>query len=236
MLNKVNIHDPKTLLLLAATVGVGGAVAYHYSRPQPKMIQATIQCHCGKVKGNICAPMESTPAAGCHCNDCLTFVSWMNDEKKSPVDVSSSNGGVDMLQFFKDEVKWSNGSEHIQRVNLRPGTPLLRLYASCCNTPLGLTLGAMKSYPMLVFYRDNIQYSTEERFQPMSWRMNVWTVPKEKRTWDTTCTVSEHLSGGFIYVTLMRFLYGIAAGRNKPDPLDAISAEVEVVASIDKKE
>lgn len=139
-----------------------------------------------------------------------------------------------MLQFFKDEVKWTRGAEHIQRVNLRPGTPLLRLYASCCNTPLGLTLGAMKAYPMIVLYRDNIKYSSEDRFHPISWRMNVWTMPNEKRTWDNTCTVSEHLSGGFVYTTLMRFLYGIAAGRQKPDPLDDIPAEVEVVASIEK--
>lgn len=90
MLSKVNLNDPKTLTLLGITVGVGGALAYQLTRPKGQTIKAVVQCHCGKVKGDISAPKDSTPAAACHCNDCLTFVSWMNDEKKSPVDVSTS--------------------------------------------------------------------------------------------------------------------------------------------------
>ena len=146
--------------------------------------------------------------------------------------VCSCSGGVDMIQLFKDEVKWVQGAENVRRVNLRRGTPLLRLYASCCNTPLGLTLGALKAYPMLILYRDNIKCSSDEKFSPIRWRMNIWTVPKEKRVWDQNCTVSEHLSADFIVTTLLRFLYGVAAGRQRPDPLDAVSATVEVVKRI----
>ena len=86
-LNNINLNDPRTIAFLGATIGIGGLLAYKLTRPKPQIIHATVECHCGKVKGSITAPMESTPSAACHCNDCLTFVTWMNDVKKSPIDV-----------------------------------------------------------------------------------------------------------------------------------------------------
>ena len=137
-----------------------------------------------------------------------------------------------MIQFYKKQFQWTGGEEHIERVRLRDGSPLERLCTTCCHTPLGFTGATMKSFPFIIMHVELLKYTGVHRFLPLGWRLNVSKIPVSERAnfKDAPTTVlSEDVAPSFLIKLLMRMMYGIAMGNNKPDPLVRIDKKFRVL-------
>lgn len=91
----------------------------------------------------------------------------------------------------------------------------------------------MKSYPMLIFYRENF---TEKGavFGPPWFRLNYRKnedPPAHSTSGGSGGSVptSTGLHPGFILVTLTRALYGVLFGRGNPDPVEHFPSEVHAI-------
>lgn len=71
----------------------------------------------------------------CYCDDCQAFAHHLDR-----ADLLDANGGSDMVQVAPASLTFTRGTERIVGLRLKP-KGLYRWYASCCNTPLGNTVG-----------------------------------------------------------------------------------------------
>ncbi|EQC40628.1 hypothetical protein SDRG_01710 [Saprolegnia diclina VS20] len=122
-------------LLAAATVGLLGAVTLTYKRTHSPPLRAAIACACGQVQGRVDAPAATRTV--CYCTDCNTFATKVSKTNAPPLDAS---GGTEILQLFPADITFSHGAEHLKAGILSAETATLRVFASCCGTPMYNTM------------------------------------------------------------------------------------------------
>ena len=97
---------------------------------------AALQCSCGTVRGTVAAPSaKSANRVVCYCDDCQAFAHALSRE-----DLLDANGGTDIVQVAPARVSFSQRTDKIAGLRLSD-KGLIRWYATCCNTPLGNTVG-----------------------------------------------------------------------------------------------
>ena len=119
---------------------------YNHSKDttkNPIMIKAirnaNVPCRCGKVQLAIDSP--SALRFVCYSKDCRGYFQTLNEQTQKllgrpPAAVLDAWGGVDLTQIYPSEITVVRGSEHMEVVKIRPESPIRRVYASCCGTPL----------------------------------------------------------------------------------------------------
>jgi hypothetical protein len=81
------------------------------------------------------ASRETVTRVVCYCDDCQAFAHHLKR-----ADILDANGGSDIVQVAPASLSFQRGADRIACVRLHP-KGLYRFYATCCNTPLGNTLG-----------------------------------------------------------------------------------------------
>lgn len=98
--------------------------------------QATLRCRCGTVQGLLAdAAAEKVNRVVCYCADCQAFAHHLGR-----ADLLDAHGGSDIVQVAPAALTFTQGTDRIAGLRLSPGG-LYRWYASCCQTPVGNTVG-----------------------------------------------------------------------------------------------
>eukprot|EP00193_Tetraselmis_chui_P014318 CAMPEP_0177788258 /NCGR_PEP_ID=MMETSP0491_2-20121128/22002_1 /TAXON_ID=63592 /ORGANISM="Tetraselmis chuii, Strain PLY429" /LENGTH=236 /DNA_ID=CAMNT_0019309807 /DNA_START=42 /DNA_END=752 /DNA_ORIENTATION=+ len=224
-------------LLAAGTAAASlAALAVHYGRLERESFPArTVEatCHCGRFAARVRLPLEVTPSAACCCHDCIDFAVWMEDVKRSPVKVLHDRA-VKMVQIFKKDMEVLRGGELIQRAQLRSDSQLLRFYASCCGTPIGLSPN-LTSYPIIICYAQ-IFGENAQLLGPHTWTLFVSRQYPDPKTMPSSLTLdgaavcSDTVGPAFLGRVVVRVLYGMLVGKGRPSPIQAFSNQsVEIV-------
>ena len=97
---------------------------------------AALSCRCGEVRGSVKNAAPGTVnRVVCYCDDCQAFAHHLGR-----TDLLDAHGGTDIVQVAPGSLVFHQGTERIEGVRLTTNG-LHRWYASCCNTPLGNTVG-----------------------------------------------------------------------------------------------
>jgi hypothetical protein len=98
--------------------------------------QAQFHCRCGAVRGTVANPSRSSVnRVICYCDDCQAFAHQIGR-----AELLDAYGGSDIIQVAPAALTFTQGVEHIVGLRLSP-KGLYRWHTSCCNTPLGNTVG-----------------------------------------------------------------------------------------------
>jgi len=95
-----------------------------------------ISCQCGTVQGQV---ENITPSSSnhltCHCKYCSGFAVHLGKAER----LVDDSGASDLLQVAPWSLRFISGQDNIRALRFSEKGPL-RWYASCCDTPLGITL------------------------------------------------------------------------------------------------
>jgi hypothetical protein len=98
--------------------------------------QIELRCRCGEVRGIVTNPSpRSVNRVICYCDDCQAYAHQLGR-----ADLLDDKGGSDIVQVAPSAVSFTKGQEHIVGLRLTP-KGLFRWHTTCCNTPVGNTLG-----------------------------------------------------------------------------------------------
>ncbi len=98
--------------------------------------QIEVRCRCGEVRGIVTkASPRTVNRVICYCDDCQAFAHQLGR-----VDLLDDKGGTDIVQIAPAALSFTQGQHRIAGLRLTP-KGLYRWHASCCNTPVGNTLG-----------------------------------------------------------------------------------------------
>ncbi|MFT5707832.1 MAG: hypothetical protein ACI9ES_002132 [Oceanospirillaceae bacterium] len=96
-----------------------------------------LECSCGKVTGVV---RDVEPGCGnrlvCYCKDCQHFADYF----KNSENILNKCGGTEILQIHPSSIKIDHGFEYISCLKLSD-KGLFRWFTSCCQTPIGNTVG-----------------------------------------------------------------------------------------------
>jgi len=99
---------------------------------------AVLECRCGDVQGRVKdASPRTVNRIVCYCDDCQAYAHHL----KRP-DLLDDRGGSDIVQVAPAVLSFERGEDRLVGLRLMP-RGLFRLYARCCNTPMGNTLRPM---------------------------------------------------------------------------------------------
>ena len=143
---------------------------------------------------------------------------------------------VNMVQVFNQDMKITQGGEHVRKAKLRPSSHVTRYYAGCCSTPVGLSpdIGA---YPIIICYKE-LFGSHQRILGPHTWCLftsrqypEASDVPAElTRGGEAVC--SRGVSASFLMRVIFRVFYGLLLGRGSPSPKDAFTCpDTEIVTN-----
>ncbi|CAB9512908.1 expressed unknown protein [Seminavis robusta] len=108
------------------------------STPMTSPLRQAVQCKCGKVQLAIDSP--SALRFVCYSKDYRGYYNSLNElakeKNKEPNAVLDSWGGVDLTQIYPSEISVKEGSNLLTPTLIREGSPVRRVYASCCDTPM----------------------------------------------------------------------------------------------------
>ncbi|MEO1089916.1 MAG: DUF6151 family protein [Pseudomonadota bacterium] len=97
----------------------------------------SLSCRCGAMGGEL---RDVSPRHGsrvvCYCRDCRAFARHLGQGDT----VLDPHGGTEIYQTTSDRLSLADPGGKLACLRLRTGG-LLRWYVSCCNTPIGNTLG-----------------------------------------------------------------------------------------------
>jgi hypothetical protein len=98
--------------------------------------EVELSCRCGAVHGVVTgvAP-SSVNRIVCYCADCQAYTHQLHR-----ADLLDAHGGSDIVQVAPATIRIDRGRDQISGLRLSD-KGLFRFYASCCNTPLGNTVG-----------------------------------------------------------------------------------------------
>jgi hypothetical protein len=95
-----------------------------------------VRCRCGELAGVVAnASPQEVNRVVCYCDDCQAFLHQLGR-----ADLLNAQGGTDIVQVAPASLTFTKGQDRIAGVRLTP-KGLFRWYATCCNTPVGNTLG-----------------------------------------------------------------------------------------------
>jgi len=98
--------------------------------------QIELRCRCGEVRGIVTNPSpRSVNRVICYCDDCQAYAHQLGR-----ADLLDDKGGSDIVQVAPSALSFTKGQEHIVGLRLTP-KGLFRWHTTCCNTPVGNTLG-----------------------------------------------------------------------------------------------
>jgi len=98
--------------------------------------QADLRCRCGEVVGVVTnASPRTVNRVVCYCDDCQAFAHQLGR-----ADLLDIKGGSDIVQVAPASLTIAKGQDRIAGVRLSP-KGLFRWHTTCCNTPVGNTLG-----------------------------------------------------------------------------------------------
>lgn len=98
--------------------------------------QVEVRCRCGEVRGIVTDQSPRTVnRVVCYCDDCQAYAHQLGR-----ADLLNAKGGSDIVQFAPNTLRFTRGQGRIVGLRLTP-KGLYRWYATCCNTPVGNTLG-----------------------------------------------------------------------------------------------
>jgi hypothetical protein len=99
-------------------------------------MEARLSCRCGEVQGVVTnASPQKVNRVVCYCDDCQAFLHQLGR-----ADLLDAQGGTDIVQVAPASLTFSRGRARIAGLRLTP-KGLLRWHTTCCNTPVGNTLG-----------------------------------------------------------------------------------------------
>ncbi|CAB9523411.1 expressed unknown protein [Seminavis robusta] len=134
-------------------------------RSQKATRRATLECRCGKVKAEIHQPAANykyleTTNMQCGCNDCMGYCKAVLKEGSTDDAFQNSffNPGVPTILLYSSEIKIVAGKEYLEHMKLSPKTDNLRVFTTCCGTPVSVS---SESAPMNLVYCPNIHPSTK---------------------------------------------------------------------------
>src|SRR4051812_44633162 len=111
--------------------GVGVAGAW-----RTDMATAELRCRCGEVAGTVAnASAQAVNHIVCYCDDCQAFAHQLGR-----ADLLDAKGGSDIVQLAPATLTFTKGRDRIAGVRLT-AKGLFRWHTTCCNTPVGNTLG-----------------------------------------------------------------------------------------------
>jgi hypothetical protein len=97
---------------------------------------ALLHCRCREVRGILAGASPRTAnRVVCYCDDCQAFLHHLGR-----ADLLDANAVTDIVQVAPASMSFTHGRERIAGLRLAP-KGIFRWYASCCNTPLGNTVG-----------------------------------------------------------------------------------------------
>jgi hypothetical protein len=73
----------------------------------------------------------------CCCTSCRTAGSVLAKLPGAPR-IVGQNGATHLVLYRKDRVHFTKGAELLREYRLTPGSPMRRIVAICCNTPIAL--------------------------------------------------------------------------------------------------
>jgi hypothetical protein len=98
--------------------------------------QIEVRCRCGEVRGIVTGVSpRAVNRVICYCDDCQAFAHQLGR-----ADLLNDKGGTDIVQVAPAALRFTQGQDRIAGLRLTP-KGLYRWHASCCNTPVGNTLG-----------------------------------------------------------------------------------------------
>ena len=104
-----------------------------------------LRCRCGEVGGIVSDLSRRTVnRVICYCDDFQAFAHQLGR-----ADLLNAKGGTDIVQVAPAALTFIRGQHRIVGLRLTP-KGLYRWYASCCNTPVGNTLGPSLPFVGLV--------------------------------------------------------------------------------------
>jgi hypothetical protein len=116
----------------------------------------TLSCRCGAVRW--AAGAKPILSVICYCDDCQAGAAQI-EALAGAAPVARDDGGTAYVLFRRDRLRCVSGSERLEPLRLREGSPSKRVVASCCNT--GLFHDFEKGHWLSV-YRDRIAPSPPE--------------------------------------------------------------------------
>lgn len=112
-----------------------------------------ITCQCGEVQGQIdSVTPKSSNHMTCHCKYCSGFAAHLGQAER----LVDGLGASDLLQVAPWSVRFTSGEDRIKALKFSETGPL-RWYASCCNTPLAITL-SRRFPPFCAFVVQNLHF------------------------------------------------------------------------------
>lgn len=95
-----------------------------------------LRCRCGEVVGRVeNASPQKVNRVVCYCDDCQAFAHQLGR-----ADLLNAQGGTDIIQVAPAALTFVRGQDRIAGLRLTQ-KGLFRWHTTCCNTPIGNTLG-----------------------------------------------------------------------------------------------
>src|SRR5262245_34003449 len=95
-----------------------------------------LACRCGEIHGWLRgASPRTVNRMVCYCDDCQAFLHHIGR-----AELLDARGGTDVVQLAPSTMVLDRGTDRVAGLQLRE-KGMNRWYASCCQTPLGNTLG-----------------------------------------------------------------------------------------------
>ena len=98
-----------------------------------QMQKVHAHCRCGKVSLELVG--RPILRATCYCNSCQAAAKILGDLPGAPT-IAADDGGTDFMLYRKDRVGQIIGIDHLREHRLTPNSPMRRMVAECCNTPM----------------------------------------------------------------------------------------------------
>lgn len=173
----------------------------------------------------------------CSCRDCVGFAQWVASlgAPDAVCLVDQPSDSVDMVQFFRSDVRVVSGADMIRACKLKRDAPLIRYYAECCSTPIGLS-PAMAFIPIVAMYRDIIAEDGRGQFPRATAQIAFGETRAGAVVPEGVTARQGMLDVAFVLRALSRVFYGAVLGKGAPHPfrdVDHSESGIRVVDSND---
>lgn len=111
-----------------------------------------VECACGKT--SIELKRQPICCAICHCDDCQEAAEELKARGVSAPVMDAYRGTAYVLQR-KDRYAIVRGKEHLEVFKLREDSPIARMIAACCNSPMFLAFDNAQHW--ISVYRDRMK-------------------------------------------------------------------------------
>ena len=209
----------RAVWVVAATVtavGIGSIARLLYGRKRRVQGHYMLQCTCGKFTMRFEVDVGDIVALICHCNDCRWFSRWVEKDSifqgKSSLDI---NNAVCVSQVTKSALTRVHGAENLEFRRLSEGTPLARMFTSCCCTPIGSLFPGMPSAPFFAVFTSLLEPAGNVLPEAQVWCCETDTSKsREALQAEYQVPAANIVHVSFIISQISRILKGYVLGKN----------------------